>query len=620
MTGAALEIEAVSVAYRRPDGSLATVVHRVSLNLDPGRVAGLVGESGCGKSSLALACMGSAAEGGVITGGSVIVDGVDLRTAPSATLRALWGRHLVHVPQNPATSLQPAMRVGRQLAQPIATHLGLTGHQLRDRTADLLDRVGIPDPGQALRRYPHEFSGGQQQRIALALAISCDPQVLILDEPTTGLDVTTESRIVTLLKEIISETGAAALYISHNLALISTVADRLLVMYAGEIVESGATLDVVRTPGHPYTQALLGALPSAQEPRAVRGLTGGPPGQAVIDRCAFAPRCAHSRSECLAGHPRLQGLPGAREVRCIRHDQLHLAARLMDGWIPPAAPNPAHILELTGLRCQYRKQTTPAVSDLCLSIARGDTVAVVGESGSGKSTLLRAIAGLHPPRAGTIRFRGHDLPPAARHRSHNARRDIQFVFQNPDSSLNPRHSVGEILNRPIRLFRRDISRREEARAIAAALDQVQLAAGTADRYPDELSGGQRQRVALARAFIVRPALLLCDEVTSALDVSVQATVLELIAELAATFATTVVFVSHDLAVVRTLCRRAVVMRAGHICEDGPTDDLFMAPRHPYTQELIAAVPSLPAADAAARSHMRRDASWSHQSVRGKSKT
>ncbi|MGH3765576.1 MAG: dipeptide ABC transporter ATP-binding protein [Pseudonocardiaceae bacterium] len=563
----------------------------MSLTLAQGEVVGLVGESGCGKSSLALACMGATPEGGVITNGRVTVNGVDLLTAPPETLRALWGRHLAHVPQNPATSLNPATRIGRQLTQPLVTHLGLTGRPLRVRATDLLDRVGITNPGQALRRYPHEFSGGQQQRIALALAISCDPRVLILDEPTTGLDVTTQARIVELLNGIITGTRAAALYISHNLALISTLADRLLVMYAGEIVEAGATQDVVRYPRHPYTQALLAALPSAHERRAVRGLGGRPPGQVVIDGCAFAPRCRYTEQECVAEHPILQPLPETREVRCVRHDQLELNTHSVDGWALPAEPAPVHILELDNLWCQYRKQPEPAVADLSLAIARGDTVAIVGESGSGKSTLLRAIAGLHPPRAGTIRFAGHDLAPAARHRPRDIRGEIQLVFQNPDSSLNPRQTVGEILTRPIRLFRGDVARREEAHAVAAALDEVGLATSTAQRYPDELSGGQRQRVAVARAFAARPVLLLCDEVTSALDVSVQATILELIAQLATTLTTTVVFVSHDLAVVRTICRRAVVLRAGRICEDGSTGDLFAAPRHPYTRELIAAIPS-----------------------------
>jgi peptide/nickel transport system ATP-binding protein len=484
------------------------------------------------------------------------------------------------------------MRIGRQLAQPITTHLGIKGRQLRERTTDLLDRVGIANAEQALRRYPHEFSGGQQQRIALALALSCGPKVLILDEPTTGLDVTTQARIVALLKSIITDTRAAALYISHNLALISSVADRLLVMYAGEIVESGATANVVRDPRHPYTRALLAALPSAYQRRAVLGLEGRPPGRVVLDSCAFAPRCNNARSECVAAHPILQPLPGAREVRCVRHDRLRPSAQPAEGWAIPARLETAHILELERVSYQYPKQSKPAVCDLSLTIAHGDTIGVVGESGCGKSTLLRAIVGLLPPRAGTIRFQGRDLPPLARRRASTVRGEIQLVFQNPDSSLNPRHSVGEILNRPIRLFRSDIARREEAYAVTAALDQVGLAASTAHRYPHELSGGQRQRVAVARAFLARPALLLCDEVTSALDVSIQATILKLIAELATTFATTVMFVSHDLSVVRTICRRTVVMRAGQICEDGLTDGLFKAPRHPYTRELIAAIPSL----------------------------
>jgi peptide/nickel transport system ATP-binding protein len=540
MTGATLDADLVSVAYRRPDGSMATVVSQVSLSLLPGRVLGLVGESGCGKSSLALALMGATPHGGAITGGRVRVNDIDLLSASRVTLRRLWGVQLSHVSQNPAAVLHPAVRIGRQLAQPIATHLGLRERRLRNRVIEALDRVGIPDPAQALRRYPHEFSGGQQQRIALALALSCDPRVVILDEPTTGLDVITEARIVALLRDFITGTGAGALYISHNLALISAVADRLLVMHAGEIVESGATADVVHDPRHRHTRALLAALPSARQRRAVSGLT--------------------SR------------------------------------WAQLADPSDSPpILELVEVCCRYRKQAAPAISGLSLMIARGDTVGVVGESGSGKSTLLRAIAGLHPPWAGSIRFQGVDLAPAVRRRSLDVRRGIQLVFQDPDSSLNPRHRVEEILTRPIRLFRRDIARHDEATAVADVLDQVGLAASIAQRYPNELSGGQRQRVALARAFAARPALLLCDEVTSALDVSVQARVLELIAELAATLTTTVVLVSHDLAVVRTICRRAVVLRAGRVCEDGPTDELFSAPRHPYTRELIAAIPTLPAA-------------------------
>ncbi len=593
MTGTALQADAVCVAYRRPDGSMVTVVSEVSLLLEPGRIVGLVGESGCGKSSLALACLGAQPDGGAITSGRILVQGVDLRTAAPRTLRSLWGRHLAYLPQHPATALHPTMRVGAQLAAPITRHLGLRGQVLRDRVVGLLDQVGIPDPQRALRRYPHEFSGGQQQRIALALALSCDPRVLILDEPTTGLDVTTQARIVALLREVIARTGAATLHISHDLALLGTVADQLLVMYAGEIVESGTTADVLRDPRHPYTRAPLAALPSGHEQRAVRGLAGRPPTGVVTDVCAFAPRCPSAAAECRAAHPVLQPLAAGGQVRCVRHDHIDRSALINTAErpdTPSPEPTPEPVLDIEDLWCQYRTQSAPAVAGVSLRIARGDTVASVGESGSGKSTLLKAIAGLHPPQSGAVRFTGHKLAPVAAHRPQQVRREIQLVFQDPDSSLNPRHRVGEILSRPIRLFRSDVPRRQEDDAVAAALEEVGLAASVAQRYPDELSGGQRQRVAGARAFAARPTLLLCDEIISALDVSVQATILELIATLTATFATTVVFVSHDLAVVRTICRHAVVLRAGKTCEAGPTNEIFSAPAHPYTKELIAAIP------------------------------
>lgn len=591
MTADALDVEAVSIAYSRPDRSLATVVSQVSLRLERGQVVGLVGESACGKSSLALACMGATIAGGVITGGSVRFGGLDLLTARASTLRRLWGRSLAHVAQDAAGSLNPTMRIGRQLAQPLAVHLDLTKRAVQDRVRGLLDRVGITNPDDAVRRYPHEFSGGQQQRIALALAIACEPRVLILDEPTTGLDVSTQAQIMVLLSRIIADTGCAVLSISHDLTLLSTVADRVLVMYAGEIVESGATQVVWQAPRHPYTAALLAALPSADERRAVRGLAGQPPGTVVSDACSFAERCAHTMPPCVGGQPVLEAIPGGRFVRCVRHDQLDLSPRADERWTLQSPPDPSAImLEVDDLWCRYRNQHDHAVSAMTIDVACGDTVALVGKSGSGKSTLLRAIAGLHPLAGGSIRLRGTPLSPSARRRPREVRRDIQIVFQNPDSSLNPRHTIGEILTRPIRMFRTDVTRRDETRAVAMALDEVGLARGTAERYPDELSGGQRQRVAVARAFAARPALLLCDEVTSALDVSVQATVLELIADLAATFSTAVLFVSHDLAVVRTICRRVVVIQDGRICEDGPTDEVVDQPVHPATRELMAAIP------------------------------
>jgi len=503
MTTTALKAESICVAYRRPDGSTASAVVDADVCLLPGQIVGLAGESGCGKSSLARACLGTVAPGGSVSG-RVLVTGVDLLSAPPPVLRGVWGRHVAYVPQNPASSLNPAMRIGRQLTQPLALHLGLRGRQLRDRAAELLQRLGIPDPGAALRRYPHQFSGGQQQRIALALAISCDPRVLILDEPTTGLDLTTQATVMTALDAIIRQAGAAALLVSHDLALLANVADRLLVMYAGEIVESGVASAVVLDPLHPYTRALLAAVPSARERRGIRGLGGRPPEKTVAGACAFAPRCEHAAARCVAGRPALEDLAGGHAVACVRHHELAACPARVPRWTAPPAPQPSNLLEIQDLWCRYRAQPDTALAGISLAIASGDTVAVVGESGSGKSTLLRAIVGLHRPRAGTLRFDGGPLAPLARDRSRATRRDIQLVFQDPDSSLNPRQTVGAILSRPIHMFRTDIRRRSVDRAIAAALEEVGLPIAAARRYPDELSGGERQRVALARAFAARP--------------------------------------------------------------------------------------------------------------------
>jgi len=596
----ALQIDGLSVGYARADGSVNLVVKDVDLALEPGTILGLAGESGCGKSTSALAAVGYRSPGSRIVGGRSLLDGVDLLALPLAELRSLWARRIAYVAQNAATALNPALPIGRQLAQPLVRHLGLRGEELRARQLELLEQVGLPDPPGALARYPHQFSGGQQQRIAIAIALSCRPRVLILDEPTTGLDVTTQARISALLRTLVSETGVATLYVSHDLALLGTIADRMAVMYGGEIVEASSARAVTRRPRHPYSQALLGAVPSAHRPRAVAGIPGRPPSSVSLDACAFAPRCAHVVPDCTLARPELREIEADHVARCVRAEELApqpnqgtvLAARTA------AAPEP--LLEVIDVCCEYRHRRTShvVVRGVSLAVHPGETVGVVGESGSGKSTLLRAIVGLHAPSAGSIRLRGEELAPTAVKRPRAVRRELQIVFQNAESSLNPRHAVGDLVGRPVRLFRDDVARAEEPRAVAELLEAVKLPRSVANRYPAELSGGQKQRVALARAFAARPSLLLCDEVTSSLDVSVQATVLELLAELALQLDTAVVFVSHDLAVVRTIATRALVVRDGEVCEQGETERLFLAPSHPYTQELLSSIPE-PAATSAA---------------------
>jgi peptide/nickel transport system ATP-binding protein len=587
-----LEVRDLSVGYVRRDRSINRVVHGVSFVLEGGKILGLAGESGCGKSTTALAVLGYRSPGSrILAGSSFLNQTTDLLALPSAARRAIWGKQVAYVAQNAALALNPAMTIGRQLAQPLAVHLGVHGREARTPQLQLLEAMRLPDPEGALGRYPFQFSGGQQQRIALAIALACRPDVLILDEPTTGLDVTTQARITKLLRSLVSERAIGCLYVSHDLALLGTFADRLAVMYGGELIERGSADAVARHSRHPYTHALLEAVPSVRRPRYVVGIPGRPPTSVVVDSCAYAPRCAYVLPRCREGHIELEDPGDGHVARCIRYSEIEkepLAGRELSS----AHGSPVRLLEVAGVRCDYKSAKTPAVKDVSLAVHVGERVGIVGESGSGKSTLLRAIAGLHRPSAGSIRLRDADLAPVAVKRPRSVRREIQLVFQNPDSSLNPRHTILDIVARPIRLFRDDVPSSQRREAVRELLDAVKLPQGLLYRYPAELSGGQRQRVALARAFAAKPSLLLCDEVTSALDVSVQATILELIAELTEQTETAVIWVSHDLAVVRTIADRALVMRDGEVCEEGETDDLFTAARHPYTQELLAAIPEL----------------------------
>jgi peptide/nickel transport system ATP-binding protein len=586
-----LDVRDLSVGYVRRNGSIDQVVERVSFTLERGRILGLAGESGCGKSTTALAAIGYRSPGSRIHSGESKLDGVDMLAISTTKLRKIWGSKVAYVAQSAALALNPAMTVGRQLAQPLAVHLDLRGAAARARQLELLNAMGLPDPAGALRRYPFQFSGGQQQRIALAVALSCNPDVLILDEPTTGLDVTTQARITKLLRSLVTDFGVGCLYVSHDLALLGTLADRLAVMYAGELIEAGPAGAVVSKQRHPYTQALFAAVPSVRRPRFVIGIPGRPPTSVVLDSCPYAPRCPYVLPACRADRIPLRDPGDGHVARCIRLEEIE---KLPSPGRELAAARGGRdvLLEASDIWCEYSGASAPAVKGVGFVVHRAERLGIVGESGSGKSTLLRAIAGLHRPTAGSIDLHGIALAPRAVKRPRSVRREIQLVFQNPDSSLNPRHTILDIVARPIRLFRDDVPRGRERETVQELLDSVKLPRGLLYRYPAELSGGQRQRVALARAFAARPSLLLCDEVTSALDVSVQATILELIAELSEQTETAVVWVSHDLAVVRTIANRALVMRQGEVCEEGETDELFAAARHPYTQELLAAIPEL----------------------------
>jgi peptide/nickel transport system ATP-binding protein len=587
--GPALEVRGLTASYGQQ-----VVVSEVSLAVSAGHVLGLAGESGCGKSTLALAAMGFRQGGLEVRSGQSLVGADDLLQLDARQLRARWGATISYVPQGAAASLNPAHTVASHFRLLFRHHLGLR-RRASDRLAtEWLERVHLP--AEALDRYPHQFSGGQQQRISLALALGCQPRVVILDEPTTGLDVTTQAQITTMLRQMVDELGIAAIYVSHDLALLGGIADELAVMYAGEIIESGPAGSVLSASRHPYSRALLAAAPSVGEERVPVGIPGSPPSSVIEIGCSYAPRCDRSQDRCTVVRPPLVAR-GDASVRChFPVDDVVSAAARGASTTRREAPDPStsEMLSVKGLVCRYQTAAGArvVVDGLDLVVGAGETLAVVGESGSGKSTLLRTLAGIHHDSSGEIRFAGEILPIAARRRPPAARGAIQLIFQNSDLALNPRRTVGDAIDRSLKLFRSDIGSSQRHRETAALLDLVHLPASSIERLPGQLSGGQRQRVAFARAFASRPKVLLCDEVTSALDVSVQATILALLSDLSTQFATAVIFVSHDLAVVRSIADRIAVMQHGQIRETATTRNLFAHPQSAYTRQLLASAPSL----------------------------
>lgn len=594
MTGAVLlSARSVSVGYRDGPGT-RQVLADVDLDLPENMIMGLAGESGCGKSTLALVMAGYRPPGLRLLGGTVAYRGTEISNLRPRALRQYWGRRIAYLPQDTSTALNPAMRVGRQLAEVFQLHSGMNRRRAFAAGTEMLDRVGIPEPERAMHRYPHEFSGGQQQRIAIGLALGPQPDVVILDEPTTGLDVTVQARINELLVSLIRAERMAALYVSHNLALLATICDELRILYAGQIVEAGPADEVYFSARHPYTRDLVAAVPRHLDDKPLRGIEGTPPASVVLTECAFGPRCRMHQPRCDVPVS-LTPLAGGRAVRCVRAgDPDEARAGQAAAIAGPALAGDAadNVLRVSGVKVTYHHagRATTALADLSLQVAPGEVVGIVGESGSGKSTLLRAIAGLLVPDAGTISFGAAQLPWRCDHRSQEARREIQIVFQNPDASLNPRQTVSALIDHPLHLFLPGLSAAQRRARIRDVLARLRLSDDLLDRYPAELSGGQRQRVALGRALVADPAVVLCDEITSALDVSVQASILELLAELRKAQGLAMIFVTHDLGVLRAVADRALVLETGVVREQGPVTRLLGAPQHQYTAALVASIP------------------------------
>jgi peptide/nickel transport system ATP-binding protein len=569
------------------------VVSDVSFTIAPGEILGVVGESGSGKTTVGLALLGHARRGLRIAGGSVLLGDRDVLTLDEEERRKLRGSAVSYVPQDPASSLNPALRIGLQVREVLEAHDSGGARDHAARIAEMMREVALPDDHAFLKRYPHELSGGQQQRVGLAMAFANRPRLIVLDEPTTGLDVTTQAHVLSTVRELATLHDVAALYVSHDLAVVAGLARRVAVMYAGRVVELGPADGLFASAGHPYTRRLIGAIPRLTGGRSLVGI----PGHALSPGnqpggCGFAPRCALRIEQCEQEVPSLRPIGTDHTVRCVRAELVMTQDPGKAGEpieMPAADDAEVPALRLTDLVASYGRYEV--VHSVSLSLAAHECLALVGESGSGKTTIARAVAGLHRDWTGTIALDGAELHPSARKRGGDARRRIQYIFQNPYGSLNPRRTVGQIVAQPLKVFG-TASGREADQRVAEMLERVSLTSGYARRYPDQLSGGERQRVAIARALVCDPTVLICDEVTSALDVSVQAAIVELLGSLQRDLGLSMLFITHNLPLVRSIAQRVAVLSQGRIVEAGEVGQVLADPSQPYTRQLLSDTPSL----------------------------
>jgi peptide/nickel transport system ATP-binding protein len=590
----ALSVSHMDVTYRvRGQDRLA--LRDVSFEISRGESYGLVGESGSGKSTAALALVRYLPSNGRVSGGTISINGLDPLSMGTSALRDLRARTVSMVYQEPGRALNPSIRVGRQIAE-VFRIAGQSSDDALASAEDMLRKVQISDPGRVMQRYPHEMSGGMAQRAVIAMALAVSPSLLILDEPTTALDATVEAEVLDLVVALRAEFDTSVLFISHNLAVIAKMCDRVGVLYAGELVEEGPATAVFAGPRHPYTVGLLRCIPRRGQRKDADRLDTIPgflptPGASVTG-CIFAPRCGLAQARCSAEHPPFFAVDDVRTSRCFFHEQAPDLPRVTPAsvsFVAAPAANPLVVIEKLSKTFGGGVQALAAVD---VSIRQGETLGLVGESGSGKTTLARVLLGLTAPDPGSVvTLHGEPLSPDARKRPRKILRALQIVFQNPDSALNRRHSVRSLISRPLyRLAGLSGS------ALRSRLEELITSVRLEDRHlplrPSQLSGGLKQRVAIARAFGAQPEVVVCDEPTSALDVSVQAAILNLLADLQQKEQATYLFISHDLGLVRYLSDRIVVLYLGRVMEVGPSETVFDGPHHPYTEALFSAVPSL----------------------------
>jgi peptide/nickel transport system ATP-binding protein len=606
-----LEITDLRTEIRLKQG-VVHAVDGVSLHVEPGETLGIVGESGCGKTMTALSIMQLLPAGGSIVRGSITLAGQEISSFSADDMRRIRGNEIGMIFQDPLTSLNPTMTVGRQIAEAVKLHRQVSAEQAMDRAAEVLNLVGMPQARERINEYPHQFSGGMRQRVMIAMALACEPKLLIADEPTTALDVTIQKQILELIDDLRLRLGMSVILVTHDLGVIAGRADRVAVMYAGKIAETTDTATLFGNPRHPYTEALFQSLPdkAAEGKERLYSIPGMPPDlMRPPAGCRFAPRCRYATDRCRTAEPELGGESVGHHFACFfpvgepewsraRSTIEHLGTPLLDvaatdGDASPVLLSVEHLVKdfpvTKGAVLQRRIGYVSAVADVSFSIRAGQTLGVVGESGCGKTTIGRLVVGLDKPTSGVINFDGKDLAKSSGREYRRQRQDIQFMFQDAYASLDPRMRAGTVLSEPL-VVQGIGSHAERRQRVAEMLDHVGLPRSAVERYPHEFSGGQRQRLGFARALMLSPKLIVADEPVSALDVSIQAQILNMMRDLQRRLGLTYLFISHDLAVVRYVSSRIGVMYLGKLVEIGTADDVYLHPAHPYTKGLLDSAP------------------------------
>ncbi len=606
-----LKVDNLAVAYKVRNGEIEAV-QNVSFEINRGETLGIVGESGCGKSTVAWSIVNFLGSNGYVKRGSITFQGQDLVGKTGEELRRLRGDQIAMVYQDPMQALNPSMRLGDQMKELLTVHRNMEEDEATKWCVDMLERVYMPDAANVMHRYPHQISGGQQQRVVIAMALLTNPALLIMDEPTTALDVTVEAAVLDLIGDLRKNFDTGIMYITHNLGVVARVCTQVGVMYAGEMVERGTVRDIYARPQHPYTQGLIRCVPKLGADKAgsiLYPIPGRvPPPNNRPAGCVFGPRCDYVQDKCRAERPSLRELSNGVSVRC------HFAEEINpDEWKPSAdmelpvlaagSGNGEVILEVNNLKKYYEvpgsslrdvlglgePRYVKAVENASFNVIKGKTLGVVGESGCGKSTLIKTIIGLEDSTSGDATFMGFDITNDISTRDEKLIQELQMVFQNPDSTMNPSYTVGQQIGRPMERFA-TVPKNQIRGEVIKLLQAMRLGANYFNRLPNQLSGGEKQRVGIARALASRPDLVLCDEPVSALDVSVQAAILNLLLEVQSEFNTTLIFIAHDLSVVRFFSDYVAVMYLGQIMEIGPADAIYAPPYHPYSEALLSAVP------------------------------